>query len=295
MKKRLLNTSVDVLHADETTERVITLNDGDKKRQKCYVWLYATSMYDVPIYIYEHKISREEIHPQEFLKNYSGYLVCDDYPGYENINNVELQRCWYHAKKKYADFIKAIPSKQKKNSEAIKIHNMISEICKTDKEIHKKAKSVHEVKTMRESDLQPMVLEYFDYIEKLYLNVDKTSALGKAINYSIKNKADLCRFFEDAHIPLTNNLAERGIKPFVIIRKNALFSFTENGSQASCILLSIVQTAKMNLLKPDEYLKYVLERIDDIPIKQIGTLLPWSNTIPKSMKYSKKDTEKDEK
>ena len=88
-------------------------------------------------------------------------------------------------------------------------------------------------------------------------------------------------------------MAERGIKPFVILRKNSLFSFTEAGAEASAILMSIVQTAKMNLLKPDEYIKYLLEKLDETPTNKIDELLPWSTQIPKSLKYKKEDLKKD--
>lgn len=70
----------------------------------------------------------------------------------------------------------------------------------------------------------------------LHKNCDKNSELGKAINYSSNIKTDLSRWLEDGHIELTNNLDERGIKPFVILRKNCLFANTVNGAEASDIL-----------------------------------------------------------
>lgn len=292
LKEYLIGTNIGVLHADETTERVIIQNDHNKNRLKSYVWLYATTMYDKPVYIYEHQQSREAIHPQNFLKDFKGYLVCDDYQGYENINNVQLARCWFHAKKKYADLIKVLNVKQKKESLALKLHNMISEFIHEDNVINEKAKTVNEIKEQRLKIVKPLVNKYFTLIEDKISEVDKSSKLYKAMNYSIKNKPDLYRFFEDGCIPMTNNLAERGIKPFVILRKNVLFSYTEKGSQSSCILMSIIQTAKMNLIKPDEYINYLLERLDGIKHSDIASLLPWSDKIPESIKYSKKDTKK---
>ena len=102
-------------------------------------------------------------------------------------------------------------------------------------------------------------------------------------------KDDLYRFFSDGHILLTNNLSERGIKPFVILRKNCLLCNTQNWAEASAILMSIVQTAKMNLIKLDEYIKYVLERIDNIKISELDSLLPFNKDLPTSLKYDKKD------
>lgn len=224
-----------------------------------------------------------------FLKDYNGYLVCDDYSGYESINDVTLCRCWFHAKKKYADFIKTLTNKQKETSEAVIIHNKISNIFFKEKLIQEEKLTASLIKERREKEIKPLVDEYFDYIENLYNNeLDKSSVLGKAIKYSLNIKDDLYRFFNDGHIPLTNNLSERAIKPFVILRKNCLFCNTQNGAEASAILMSIVQTAKMNLIKPDKYIKYVLERIDNIKISELDSLLPFNKDLPTSLKYDKK-------
>lgn len=290
LKKELLSTSVKVLHADETTLKVI--HKTDNKRDKSYVWLYASSLYENPIYVYEYKSSREGKNPQEFLKEYDGYLVCDDYKGYNSVENVTLSKCWFHAKKKYADLIKTIPLKQRNKSKAVELHNMISDIIYQNNLIEEKTKNPQKIKEERNKIVAPLVNEYFSKIKDLYNNgVDKSSELGKAINYSIKIEEGLRTFLEDGHIPMTNNLAERGIKPFVILRKNSLFSNTENEAEASCILMSIVQTAKMNLLKPDKYIEYVLERIDDTSTSLLNTLLPTNKDLPQELKYKKEDAE----
>ena len=169
---------------------------------------------------------------------------------------------------------------------------MISDIIYQNNLIEEKTKNPQKIKEERNKIVAPLVNEYFSKIKDLYNNgVDKSSELGKAINYSIKIEEGLRTFLEDGHIPMTNNLAERGIKPFVILRKNSLFSNTENGAEASCILMSIVQTAKMNLLKPDKYIEYVLERIDDTSTSLLNTLLPTNKDLPQELKYKKEDAE----
>ena len=286
LKYHLLNTDINLLHADETTIKVLE----KRERSKCYIWLYATSMYDKPIYIYEYQDSREAKHPSLFLKDFNGYLVCDDYSGYEKIDNVSLCRCWFHAKKKYADFIKTLTQKQKESSKAVIIHNKISDIFHIESSYHDNNLTASEIHERREKEIRPLVDDYFKYIQEIYNNdVDKTSALGKAINYSLNIKDDLTRFFDDGRIPLTNNLSERAIKPFVILRKNCLFCNTQNGAEASAMLMSIVQTAKQNLVKPDEYIKFILERIDDIKTSELDSILPFSKTLPSYLKYKNND------
>ena len=286
LKEYMIKNNVGVLHADETTLKVIE----NKDRQKSYVWLYATTLYDYPIYIYEYQDSREAKHPKEFLKDYKGYLICDDYKGYNDILNVKVCRCWFHAKKRFSELVKVLKPSMRKSSQALKIDTMISNIINVDNnECKKSGNTPNNIREERQLKLKPLIDEYFEYIEKIYKDCDKNSELGKAINYSLNIKKDLSMCLEDGHIELTNNMAERGIKPFVILRKNCLFSNTVNGAEASAILMSIVQTAKMNLIKPDEYIKYVLEKIDDIPNSLLDNLLPFSKEIPDYLKYKRKD------
>ena len=74
------------------------------------------------------------------------------------------------------------------------------------------------------------------------------------------------RVFEDGRLELENNTAEQAVKPFVIGRKNWMFAQTPQGAEASCIIYSIVETAKRNNLIPYEYMKYLLEQMPGIPL-----------------------------
>ena len=77
--------------------------------------LYGTSEYDPNrILIYDYKFNRSGKNPSQFLKDYSGYLVCDGYNGYDNISNVLLSRCYFHVRKKYAEILTS--AKDKNNS-----------------------------------------------------------------------------------------------------------------------------------------------------------------------------------
>ena len=109
------------------------------------------------------------------------------------------------------------------------------------------------------------------------------SALGKALAYSLNQWPKLTRYLEDGRLNIDNNRAERAIKPFVIGRKNWLFSNTASGAHASSVLYSIVETAKANNLIPFEYLHHVIsmlsERHDE---ESLAVLLPWNAILPVS-------------
>ena len=290
LKHLLIVNKKKVLHADETTLKVINVGNKNKK-QKCYIQAYTTSANDLPIYIYEYKYSREGKWPREFLKDFKGYLVADDYAGYNHIPNVILQKCMAHARRRFFDIYKA-----NKDPKIELIINMFDDIYKLERIYKEKNLTSDEIYEHRNGEVHmALVNKLFDHLDSL--NYSPTSITGKAVLYSLKNKQELLTYLKDGNIPIDNNLAERGIKPFVINRKNFLFSNTEKGADSSSIYMSIVQTAKTNGLDPKKYMEHLFTKLHELNIIYLSLdkekektkafnlmkdLLPWSDTI-KSM------------
>jgi len=107
--------------------------------------------------------------------------------------------------------------------------------------------------------------------------VPPKSLLGKAIQYNLNQWDKLTVYLTDGRINIDNNRAERAIKPFVIGRKNWLFSNTGNGAKSSAMLYSIIETAKANGLIPYDYLVRLFE---EQPRRKenddVDDLLPWN-------------------
>ena len=103
------------------------------------------------------------------------------------------------------------------------------------------------------------------------------SKLGKAVNYLIEEEPYLRRYIEDGRLEIDNNRAERGIKPFVIGRKNWLFANTPSGAKASATAFSIIETAKENDLDSYEYLKFIFTKAPNLEENEsMDILLPWN-------------------
>ena len=105
------------------------------------------------------------------------------------------------------------------------------------------------------------------------------SLFGIAVNYGREQWTKLICFLEDGRIELSNNRAERSIKPFVIGRKNWLFANTPKGARASAVIYSLVETAKENKLAPYAYLNHLFERLPNLESRDADTLdqlLPWN-------------------
>ena len=92
-------------------------------------------------------------------------------------------------------------------------------------------------------------------------------------------------------LELDNNRSERSIKPFVIGRKNWMFSNTPRGATASATIYSIIETAKENGLNPFTYLQYIFEKLPNMNLKDQGAmdeLLPWASTLPPECRLNTK-------
>ena len=133
---------------------------------------------------------------------------------------------------------------------------------------------------------KPLVDEFYAWVNNA--SALPKSALGKALHYALEQRPYLENVFLDGRLELSNNKAERSIKPFVIGRKNWLFSATPRGAHASAVIYSIIETAKENNLKPFEYLKYIFEKAPNNQDKPLDFLLPWSDSIPAFCKKDQK-------
>ncbi len=99
----------------------------------------------------------------------------------------------------------------------------------------------------------------------------------KAMYYSLNQWPKLIRYCEDGRLNISNAGAENAIRPFAIGRKRWLFSDTPKGAHASAVHYSLVEMAKANGLKPDEYYRYILERLPYAEtVEELEALLPWN-------------------
>lgn len=286
LKNSLVTCEHKIMHADETTIQVLDLCSGsNSKRKNSYIWVYATSVMDKPIMIYDFEEDRKSLRPKEFLSDYSGKLIVDGYDGYNAVENVTLCGCWSHARRHFTDLLSVVPDEQKSKSLCYKFVVLIDKMFQIEREIFKKSKTMDELLENRKRDIQPVFDEYFKLAND---SLEKTiGKLRRAIQYSIDQKDKLSQFLVDAGIPLTNNLAERAVKPFVMCRKNFLFTKSISGAEAAAVLFSIIQTAKANGLIVEKYLTYLFTNMLDDKQSNIDSYLPWSEQITKKFGIKK--------
>jgi hypothetical protein len=114
------------------------------------------------------------------------------------------------------------------------------------------------------------------------------SKLGEALAYLHKYWPRMIRYVEHGDLPIDNNPCENAIRPFVIGRKNWLFSDSQAGVHASALIYSLIETAKANGQEPSLWLTEVLS---ELPYAQTADdynrLLPW-NIRPKDLAINPK-------
>ncbi len=274
MHKELLNE--EVLHADETKLQV--LNEPERKPQSdSFMWLYRTSRNAKhPIVLYEYQPGRKADFPKTFLRDFKGYLHTDGYSGYHNLHKeITVVGCWAHARRKFSDATKSLSKEKVKGSLAAQGLSY----CNTLFEIEKILENETAKKRYEERLKQAKpVLDAFLSWTKSKPAVPK-SAIGKALGYVKSQWPYLINYLKDGRLEISNNRAERSIKPFVIDRKNFLFANTPKGATGSAMMFSLIQTAIENQLDPYRYLKWLLENAKYADLTDpvvIQNLLPWN-------------------
>ena len=289
-----------VNQADETPVRV--LNDGREVIADSYMWVHRSGEFytERPIVLYEYQKTRHHIHPQEFYKDYTGILVTDGLQQYHMLETlipgITSANCWAHARRDYADAIKALGTKNKAaNAQTIagQALTKIGAFFNIEKEL--KSLTAQERLKERRKRIKPLVDEYFEWVKTTL--ADKNLLLKgktvKGLNYSVNQEKYLRVFLEDGDVPLDNSASERCIRTFCLGKKNWVLIDSIKGAQASAIIYSLAETAKLNDLNPYYYFEYLLSELprylaydsktDTVDTSQLDKatleeLLPWSPT-----------------
>jgi len=247
-----------VLHADETTLQVLK-EPGRSSTSKSYMWLYRTSgCAKQSIVLYEYQPTRKAEHAEAFLKGFSGWLHADGYQGYHKLpENIRVVGCWAHARRKFDEALQTLPKEMQRDAPAVIGECYCPRLFKLEQAFAELTPEERYEKRLEQE--KPVLDALLSWANEMQANTAPKSALGRAIHYLLEQWPYLTRYLEDGRLELSNNRAERSIKPFVMGRKNWLFANTLGGAQASAVIYSLIETAKENGLDPYRYLLWVLQ------------------------------------
>ena len=271
----------DVLHADETTLQVLH-EPGKKPQSNSYMWLYRTGGdTDKPIVLYEYQPGRGAKHPKEFLDGFHGYLHADGYAGYHSLpKEITVAGCWAHLRRKFDEAVKSLPKGKATGSSAAQGLAYCNLLFAIEQELSEKKVTEKERYHERLKQAKPVLDAMFAWANSR--TAAPKSALGKALNYLKEQWPYLTNYLKDGRLEISNNRAERSIKPFVIDRKNFLFANTPKGATGSAIMFSMIQTAIENGLDPYRYLTWLLKTANNADLNDgqtVQALLPWNASM----------------
>jgi len=256
-----------LINIDETPVQVLK-EPGRSNTTKSYMWVFRGGPPEKPALIYQYHPSRSGDVPIAFLENYSGYIQSDGYAGYDRLERsgqISHVGCWAHARRKFIDVINARKRNKSTKSQRIGSADIavgyIRKLYDIERDAKREKLSLNDVYELRQEKAKPILLEFKAWLNKKVNLTPPRGLLGTAVNYTLDQWDKLERYIEDGWIPIDNNLAENAIRPFVVGRKNWLFSGSPRGADASATIYSIIETAKANHLEPYRYLRYLFAKI----------------------------------
>jgi len=177
-----------------------------------------------------------------------------------------------HARRKFSEAVKA-QGKTKKRGKAHRGLTLIQKLYRVEKQARKLTPEKRY--DHRQRHAKPVLDEMRTWLDQVLPQVPPTSATGKALHYLHNEWGKLIRYLDDGRLEIDNNRAENAIRPFVIGRKNWLFSDSVKGVTASANLYSLIETAKANGLEPYAYLRYLFTELPKAEtVDAIEALLP---------------------
>ena len=263
----------DSLHADETPVR--QLDPGKGKTKRAYLWAYRSNELTggPPMVIFDYQPSRSGQCVRDFLGDWSGHLIVDDYAGYKALfgEKVIEQACWAHARRKFFELHAAMGGKHPVAAEALE---RIGRLYAMEAEARTQGWSIAARQTRRAERAKPELQSLKDWLTRLSLTAAPGSGLAKAIHTLLRRWSAFAVYAETGHLPMDNNPVENAIRPMAIGKKNWLFAGSERAGKRAAAIQSLIGTVRLNGIDPAQWLRDTLEKLPTWPNSRIDELLP---------------------
>ena len=262
------------VHADDTT--VPVLDPGRGKTKTGRLWCYVCDDrpfggLSPPAVRYFYSPDRKGEHPRAHLAGFRGILQADGYQGYARLydRGVTEAACWAHVRRKFFD--------EHASTQSPLAHEALQRIAALyaiEDNIRGHAPEVR--LRMRQAHSAPLFADLRIWFEQTLGRISGKIDLAAAIRYALTRWDALTLVLRDGRACLDNNAAERSMRTMTLGRKNWLFAGSDAGGERAAAIYSLTETAKLNMLDPEDYLRQVLRQIADHPVNRVHELLPWN-------------------
>jgi transposase len=264
---------------DETVAPV--LDPGRGRTKQGYFWAIARDDRhwggtDPAAIAFSYAPGRGAVHALKLLDGYRGVVQCDGYAAYKKIaaaapeQGITLAFCWSHLRRQFFDIAKGGDAPIA--NEALE---RIATLYAIEKMI--RGSSAEQRRAVRQERSKPLVVALRAWLEHQLGRVSGKALIADAIRYALHHWEGLTRFLDDGRIELDTNIVERGIRPIVLNRKNALFAGHDQGAENWACIASLIESCKLNGVDPQSYFADVLTRLVNLwPAARIDELIPWA-------------------
>jgi transposase len=275
------------IHGDDTTVPVL----AKVKTRTGRLWTYVRDDRPFggrapPAAVFFYSPDRAGIHAERHLAGYAGILQADAYAGFNTVYKSDRKPgpiaeagCWAHARRKLFE-LADIASKARRGKPttispiAFEAVQKFDAIFALERSIN--GSSPEARVAARRKDIAPLVNDLIDWMKRERAKLSRHNEVAKALDYMLKRIGVFTRFLEDGRICLSNNAAERELRGIALGRKSWLFAGSDRGGERAAVMLTLMQTAKLNDVDPQAWLADVLGRIADHKITDLAALLPWN-------------------
>ena len=265
------------IHADDTT--VPVLAKGKTRTGRLWTYVRDDRPFggcDPPAAILFYSPDRSAKHPEQHLAGYAGLMQADAYAGFNRLYGAGRKpgpiieaACWAHARRNFFDLARI-----SKAPIAIEAVARIDALFAIEREIN--GLTAQERLHARNERSRSLVTALEAWLREQRAKLSGQSDTAKAIAYCLTRWVALTRFLDDGRLCMSNNAAEREMRPVAMGRRNWTFAGSDSGGHRAAAIYTLIQTARLNDVDPQAWLADILARLQDHPNKRIGELLPWS-------------------
>jgi transposase len=285
-----------ILRMDETVMLVMR-EEGRENTQQSRMWLARGGSPGREVAWYEYNPTRSSKYAKAFLQGYEGYLQTDGADIYdvatEGVPGIIHVGCWAHSRRRFFDAAKAA----EQGELATEGINYIKRLYDIERELRKQLdESNKDNKDEKDADRNrlvfyikrkvravPLLKEFKAWLVQCAIEVPPKLLLGKAVSYTLNQWHKLIAYLDSPYLTPDNNISENAIRPFVVNRKNSLFSQCPDGAKSSCGMFTLIETAKLNGVDPLKYLTALFKQAPFASSTQDWEkLLPWNIHIPEN-------------